>query len=161
MGKIIQNNRLMATQENHQKRNERWFDFYVDQFTSVPTTGLKKLDDYFLCPCCHFPTLNERAGFDICFLCNWEDDGQDDHNANLVLGGPNQDYSLAEARQNFSHYLTSYRPSDTYHFERTTIKKSKDGKIIADLTEIKKQIIEKYTSISTLNITSDRKKVFA
>ena len=105
----------MTTQESNEEVNKRWFGFYVEQLASVPKIGFKKVDDYFLCPCCHFPTLTERACFNICFLCNWEDDGQDNHNAELVLGGPNQSYSLTEARQNFSHYLTSYRPSDTYH----------------------------------------------
>lgn len=151
----------MITEENNEDLNKRWFDFYVDQLASAPKTDFEKVDDYFLCPCCHFPTLSERGAFDICFLCNWEDDGQDNHNADLVLGGPNQSYSLTEARHNFRHYLTSYRPTDTYHFERTTVKKSKDGKIILDLTEIKKQIIDKYIFIMTLGNASYRKKVFA
>ncbi len=151
----------MTTKQNNEEINKLWFDFYVGQLASTPKTGFKKIDNYFLCTCCHFPTLINRGGFDICFLCNWEDDGQDDYNADLVLGGPNQSYSLTESRQNFNHYLTSYRPSDTYHFERTTTKKSKDGKITSDLTEIKKQIINKYIFIATLDNISDRKKVFS
>lgn len=46
------------------------------------------------CPCCGFPTLEELRGYEICELCDWEDDGQDDPYANQVLGGPNGDYSL-------------------------------------------------------------------
>ena len=61
------------------------------------------------CPCCGFPTLEELNGYEICELCSWEDDGQDDLNANEVLGGPNGDYSLTEARKNFKENLTMYR----------------------------------------------------
>lgn len=61
------------------------------------------------CPCCGFPTLEELSGYEICELCSWEDDGQGDSNANQVLGGPNGDYSLTEARKNFKENLTMYR----------------------------------------------------
>ncbi len=58
-------------------------------------------------------------------LCSWEDDGQDDpYDAPLggalpdvVVGGFNADYSLAEARENFALYFTHYRPTDR-DFER-------------------------------------------
>jgi hypothetical protein len=55
--------------------------------------------------------LEERGGYEICILCNWEDDGQDDPHADEVWGGPNQDYSLAEARKNFKRYLIMYDPA--------------------------------------------------
>jgi hypothetical protein len=148
------------TEKNKEHINRLWFDFYIKEIESSPKTGYKCFDNYFLCPCCHFPTLTERQGYETCLLCNWEDDGQDDQNADKVLGGPNQDYSLTEARQNFIKYLTSYRPTDTYHFERTTIKKSFDDKIIFDLTEIKKQIIEKYNLAMTTNNEDERKQIF-
>jgi Cysteine-rich CPCC len=89
------------------------------------------------CPCCGYPTINGRGAFDICSLCGWEDDGQDDPercpylhayfenehgrtaytDPSYVLGGPNTDYSLAEARENFAQYVTMYRPTDR-DFER-------------------------------------------
>jgi hypothetical protein len=53
------------------------------------------------CPCCHYVTLLERGGFGICPVCFWEDDGQDDHDANEVRGGPNASLSLTEARLNY------------------------------------------------------------
>jgi hypothetical protein len=53
------------------------------------------------CPCCGFITLAERAAFEICDVCYWEDDGQDEHDADEVRGGPNHDLSLRQARQNF------------------------------------------------------------
>ena len=62
------------------------------------------------CPCCGFPTLTERAAYEICELCNWEDDGQGDLTADEVRGGPNSDYSLSEARKNFPRYRVMYHP---------------------------------------------------
>jgi len=69
------------------------------------------------CPCCGFLTLFGRGGFEICQVCYWEDDGQDDHDAEVVRGGPNGDLSLAVARENFkihgasdAKYVSSVRP---------------------------------------------------
>ena len=58
-------------------------------------------DKKYKCPCCGHLTLDERGGFDLCPVCHWEDDGQDDHDADRVRGGPNGDLSLTEARRNF------------------------------------------------------------
>lgn len=77
------------------------------------------------CPCCGYPTINGRGAYEICPLCGWEDDGQDDVERTLpgsprpdaVVGGPNHDYSLTEARENFATYVTMYRPTDR-DFER-------------------------------------------
>ncbi|MDQ6944442.1 MAG: hypothetical protein M3169_18235 [Candidatus Eremiobacteraeota bacterium] len=73
-----------------------------------------------VCPCCGYPTIEARRDHDICCLCNWEDDGQDDADADNVRGGPNSDYSLTEARANFVEYRTQYRPSDVRRFARAT-----------------------------------------
>ena len=54
------------------------------------------------CPCCGHLTLKERGDYDICPVCFWEDDGQDDHDADEVRGGPNYELSLSVARSNFS-----------------------------------------------------------
>ncbi|MFP4979474.1 CPCC family cysteine-rich protein [Paenibacillus sp. CN-4] len=61
------------------------------------------------CPCCGYPTLEERRAWEICCLCEWEDDGQDDPHADEVWGGPNGDCSLTEARENFKKNYTMYR----------------------------------------------------
>jgi hypothetical protein len=53
------------------------------------------------CPCCHHPTLRERANFEICAECGWEDDGQDDDDAHVVRGGPNGRLTLAQARLDY------------------------------------------------------------
>jgi hypothetical protein len=68
------------------------------------------LIDRVRCPCCGYPTLTEHAGYEICELCNWEDDGQSDSDADEVWGGPNADYSLTEARRNFAQYRVMYQP---------------------------------------------------
>ena len=51
------------------------------------------------CPCCGLLTLTERAAYEICRECNWEDDGQSDADADVVRGGPNGTLSLTAARK--------------------------------------------------------------
>lgn len=64
------------------------------------------------CPACGYPTIGERSRYDMCLLCKWEDDGQDDDSADEVWGGPNGDYSLTDARLNFSRFGSMYPPDD-------------------------------------------------
>lgn len=52
------------------------------------------------CPCCGYATLDARGHYDICCICFWEDDGQDNDDADTYRGGPNR-VSLSEARLNF------------------------------------------------------------
>lgn len=59
------------------------------------------------CPCCGYKTLYGRGQNEICPVCFWEDDGQDDADAHLVLGGPNGALSLSHARHNFKSYGAS------------------------------------------------------
>ena len=54
------------------------------------------------CPCCKCLTLDERGGYEICPVCFWEDDGQDEAELDTVRGGSNGQLSLAEARANFA-----------------------------------------------------------
>lgn len=60
--------------------------------------------DLVACPCCFRLTLEERANFEICPECGWEDDGQDDADAHMVRGGPNGSLSLAQARLDHRAY---------------------------------------------------------
>jgi hypothetical protein len=97
------------------------------------------------CPCCGYPTLEERAAYEICCLCNWEDDGQDDPRADEVWGGPNGSYSLAAARQNFRHHWVMYSPdndtrmfsgdSDVQLSEKKAMARAFDAMVGADETE--------------------------
>lgn len=68
------------------------------------------LESRLACPCCGYPTLEETGAYEICELCNWEDDGQGDEAADEVWGGPNGDYSLSDARGNFRLYRVMYSP---------------------------------------------------
>jgi len=52
--------------------------------------------------------LNEHCAFEICVICWWEDDGQNDQNADDVCGGPNGCYSLTNARQHFANHGHMY-----------------------------------------------------
>jgi len=54
------------------------------------------------CPCCNFKTLYGRGQDEICPVCFWHDDGQDDASAGEVWGGPNYELSLSCARANFA-----------------------------------------------------------
>lgn len=54
------------------------------------------------CPCCGFKTLHGRGQDEICEVCFWHDDGQDDAEVDEVWGGPNRYLSLRQARRNFA-----------------------------------------------------------
>jgi hypothetical protein len=56
------------------------------------------------CPCCRSLTLCGRAEDEICPVCYWEDDGQDDHDADQIRGGPNRNLSLRDAQKNYAKY---------------------------------------------------------
>lgn len=51
------------------------------------------------CPCCGYETLSSRGNLEICRVCWWEDDGQDNEDADQE-GGPNG-MSLTVGRENF------------------------------------------------------------
>ena len=92
-----------------------WFDRYLEDARA----GLKDPPPHgilYTCPCCGYPMLTERDGYEICHLCFWEDDGQDDPHADERWGGPNGRYTLTEARQNFLKYWNMFSPDD-HHFQ--------------------------------------------
>src|SRR4051794_30348746 len=70
----------------------------------VNVTEPYRSEKSYRCPCCGYRTLHERAGYEICRVCFWEDDGQDEHDADEVRGGPNGTLSLTKARMNFHEY---------------------------------------------------------
>ncbi|MFK4005076.1 CPCC family cysteine-rich protein [Qipengyuania sp. NPDC077563] len=77
------------------------------------------------CPCCFNLTLSERGGFDICPVCFWEDDGQDDHDADAVRGGPNGALSLSVARSNYQAFGACEQSAVT-HVRQPTASESAD-----------------------------------
>jgi hypothetical protein len=75
-----------------------WFELHEEQRNKHST-----------CPCCGYPTLWEKST--QCPLCGWTDDGQDDHDLHEKKGR-NRDYTLAEARDNFTKTLSMFREKD-------------------------------------------------
>ncbi len=73
-------------------------DIFIDM------CGDQEQDFLYHCPCCRYPTLTTRGSYEICEVCFWEDDGQDNHDAHKIRGGPNGDLSLTMARDNFLSY---------------------------------------------------------
>ena len=75
-------------------RRTRWFGFYMSRLNVVARSRVGP----YSCPCCSHVTLAERGQYEICAECGWEDDGQDDHDSQVVRGGPNGRVSLDDAR---------------------------------------------------------------
>lgn len=73
----------------------------------------------------------ERGGFEICELCGWEDDGQDETDAERVLGGPNYELSLTAAKENFRQHLEKHAPSSKHFRAPTQREKSAKKAIMA------------------------------
>nr|WP_242689216.1 CPCC family cysteine-rich protein [Pedobacter sp. SYSU D00535] len=65
----------------------------------------------FTCPGCGFPTLVERGVHDICDVCNWQDDNQDEESADEIWGGPNSRLSLTDNRLNIGKILNQLADS--------------------------------------------------
>ena len=65
------------------------------------------------CPSCGYPTLEERCAWDICAICFWEDDGQDDQDSDKIYGGPNSDYSLTAYRLEWDKNLKELKKENS------------------------------------------------
>jgi hypothetical protein len=87
----------------------RWFEHHYDLLESTSILIESKPGVTFRCPCCGSKTLDMRGGFEICPVCFWEDDGQDDHDADVVRGGPNGKLSLTLARANYREFAACQR----------------------------------------------------
>lgn len=75
---------------------------WLDEYTARVNNRLRDLP--LRCPCCKCKTLSKRTAFEICDVCFWEDDGQDDGDADENRGGPNGSLSLTEARANYLRF---------------------------------------------------------
>ncbi|MQX52345.1 hypothetical protein GFN93_03730 [Alcanivorax sp. PA15-N-34] len=93
------------------------------------------------CPCCGYPTLERRDHYEICCLCIWEDDGEDDADTQGWGGGPNGAYSLTEARANFVAFGTMYHPDNN-----TTV----TGNDSAEITALKQELIRLYEALPSV-----------
>ena len=81
-------------------RRQGWLERYCEQLDNSVRRGPDP-PHLLACPCCRHLTLRERGAFEICSVCSWEDDGQDDQDADIVRGGPNGALSLTQARANY------------------------------------------------------------
>lgn len=81
------------------------------------------------CPCCGYRTISERGNYNICKVCWWEDDGQDNQHSESVMGGPNYGISLVKGRYNYLIYGL-YDPKRTDLMERKVEEKQyKRGRV--------------------------------
>ena len=92
------------------------------------------------CPCCGYRTIGARGNYDICKVCWWEDDGQDNQHPERIIGGPNYGTSLAMGRYNYLMYGL-YDPkrtdliglkADENEFERGRIFEFADNKFLTE-----------------------------
>ena len=81
--------------DDNQASKSSWLDDYAARFNARPPELPLR------CPCCRCKTIKKRRQFEICEVCYWEDDGQDDSDADENRGGPNGSLSLSEARANY------------------------------------------------------------
>ena len=127
-------------------------DKYYFERDNDSNKTFKKFLDRYVCPCCGYPTLEERMCYEICGLCDWEDDGQDDQDADRINGGPNGDYSLTEARMNFRTHLTMYRAGDINfnHLNRDRIKEIKELYDALIVLSEEREIKEKLRQVTRL-----------
>ncbi len=93
-----------------------WFDTHSEHNQEKAT-----------CPCCGYPTQPAPISRQRCYLCQWMDEGQDDHNADQTVGEGNGTYTLKQARKNFASGLTLFAPDDA----TTYAKIQKNAEVLA------------------------------
>jgi len=92
------------------------------------------------CPACGYPTLESRNRFELCEICFWEDDGQDNEGADAVWGGPNGDDSLTAYRIRFLNSLSAFPGNPNF------LKTKKELDILDKYIEDNEQDIAKVTA---------------
>jgi len=89
------------------ERHKQSFQLYADPLHNNSIRTSQTEGDFYRCPCCGYKTLGERDRYEICDVCFWEDDGQDDHDADVIRGGPNGAISLTQAKANYKKFGAS------------------------------------------------------
>lgn len=102
--------------------------FKMSASVSAPKTGP------FKCACCEYPTLTEKGMFEICSLCQWEDDG---FNTDGAMG-PNH-MPLPYAKQNFQAHLDKYDATDQRHLSQN---KESVRKLKLDIIQLYQQLAQ-------------------
>jgi len=117
--------------------------FFSEHFPEIE--GMKghswvnELDLPNTCPVCGFFTLSERDSWEVCGICYWEDDGQDDYNKDKVKGGPNGKHSLSTYRADFYAKIEKSKQIRTSSIIRW-FHKLIEGQDKVDYSEIKRMI---------------------
>lgn len=75
----------------------------------------------FTCPCCGYPTLDEKDSYDICLLCDWEDDGQDDLDADIIRGGGDTKEEVEVKKQLIVVYENIAKEKDSMKIDKLWI----------------------------------------
>ncbi|TNY37040.1 hypothetical protein EIO00_10465 [Thermomonospora catenispora] len=86
-------------QAERDRRVERYIDVVIDHGVVE-----SERDEPCPCPCRGYLTLTARGDHEICDVRFREDDGQDEHDADIVRGGPNGGLSLTQARRNVAEF---------------------------------------------------------
>jgi hypothetical protein len=89
------------------------------------------------CPCCGSRTIGEIGNYEICVVCWWEDDGQDNENADEI-GGANNGISLTQARYNFiKHGIYDPKRKDLVKLQEPTDKyeKGREFEVVGDFVK--------------------------
>ena len=93
--KVMAQENLKLSEEEKQiiatfQKRRKIFNTYIKKhnLTKLMTT----------CPSCGYATLEAKGNYEICPICDWEDDLQDDKDADEIWGGPNGDLSLTANR---------------------------------------------------------------
>lgn len=88
----------VAVAELSPEERERWRAYDAETRNVVAPEGTNP----YSCPCCGHLTLPARGRYDLCGECDWEDDGQDDHDSHVArVLGPNGGESLDDARRRY------------------------------------------------------------
>lgn len=85
----------LTAEERHEWKTARAFQESLKSVYAAETA------EPYSCPCCGHRTLPSRGNYDLCPECDWEDDGQDNHDSALIRGGPNGLLSLDNARAEY------------------------------------------------------------
>ncbi len=105
------------------------------------------------CPSCGYLTLDTRCGWGICTFCFWEDDGQDNHDADQVYGGPNGEDSLTAYRLRLYDWMTGLK-MNTQNDNTTESSISRELLIldsyIADRETNRQAVLNKIRMLATL-----------
>ncbi|MGC2399690.1 MAG: CPCC family cysteine-rich protein [Acidobacteriaceae bacterium] len=56
------------------------------------------------CLCCGYKTLFMPEAQELCQVCWWQDDGQDDRDADVVRRTVNGNLSLSDGRRNYTRF---------------------------------------------------------